>query len=112
MSDLIKRADAIKALGEAMPQMSTPDGCGWNDWETHIACEAFADAIKIVEAIPPVDRPQGEWIVSDDKYFHTCQFCNAEVDVSMGTGIFVNNDEVSHMNFCPYCGAKMEGVDE
>ena len=57
-------------------------------------------------------RPQGEWIVSDDKYFYTCQFCNADVDVSMGTGIFVNNDEVSHVNFCPNCGARMKGADD
>ena len=56
------------------------------------------------------DRPQGEWIVSDDKYFHTCQFCNADVDVSMGTGIFVDNEEVSHMNYCPNCGARMSNA--
>ena len=66
----------------------------------------FADAVK---ALPSADRLQGEWILSDDRCWKTCSECGADVDVSIGLGIYVNNDEVSEMRFCPNCGARMKG---
>lgn len=59
-----------------------------------------------------VEIPQGEWKLSDDRYWKTCSECGADVDVSIGLGIYVNNDEVSEMCFCPNCGARMKGVDD
>ena len=60
------------------------------------------------EHLSSAERKTGKWIVSDDKYWHTCPFCNADIDVSMGTGVYVGNDEVNHVNYCPNCGCKME----
>jgi len=57
------------------------------------------------------DRPQGKWILSDDRCWKTCSECGADVDVSIGLGIYVNNDEVSEMCFCPNCGARMFAKD-
>lgn len=72
---------------------------------------AFADAVK---ALPSADRPQGEWIdyigydlgiegqwLRDDgkTVFVQCDQCDS---------IIVRN-LMTHMNFCPYCGARMKG---
>ena len=54
----------------------------------------------------------GHWILSEDRYFKTCSECGAEVDVSMGLGIFVDDIRVDEMNYCPNCGAKMDEVEE
>ena len=54
-SDYIRRADAVDALTKTMPTPATPDGTGEFDHEIHIADEAFADAISIIESIDPAD---------------------------------------------------------
>ena len=55
MNDLISRQAAIDALAKTMPTPATPDGAGEFDHEIHIADEAFADAIRIIESIKPAD---------------------------------------------------------
>lgn len=74
------------------------------------------DLCDIVAEIPSEDvQPvkHGRWILSDDKYWLTCSFCGADIDVSCGAPFFyVDNDEVSHINFCPNCGARMDGDSE
>lgn len=47
--------DAVDALAKTMPTPATPDGAGEFDHEIHIADEAFADAIRIIESIEPAD---------------------------------------------------------
>ena len=54
----------------------------------------------------------GRWIFSEDRYWKTCPECGAEVDVSMGLGMFVDGIEVDEMKYCPNCGAKMDEVEE
>ena len=55
MGDLIDRQAAIDALAKTMPTPVTPDGAGEFDHEIHIADEAFADAIRIIESLEPAD---------------------------------------------------------
>jgi len=55
MSDYISRQAAIDALAKTMPTPATPDGAGEFDHEIHIADEAFADAIRIIESLEPAD---------------------------------------------------------
>ena len=55
MSDYIRREDAVNALAKTMPTPATPDGAGEFDHEIHIADEAFADAIRIIESLEPAD---------------------------------------------------------
>lgn len=52
MSDTISRAAAIDAIGKAIPQLTTPDGCGEFDHEIQIADEAFLDCMKIISVLP------------------------------------------------------------
>lgn len=71
----------------------------------------------MIENMPTIEAEpvnHGRWIPSDDKNWLTCSFCGANVDVSCGAPFFyVDNDEVSHVNFCPNCGCKqdLEGGD-
>lgn len=73
----------------------------------------LSDLCDIVAEIPSEDvQPvkHGRWIRSDDQCWLTCPFCDTDVDVSCGAPFFyVDNDEVSHINFCPNCGARMDG---
>ena len=55
MSDYISRQAAIEALAKTMSTPATPDGAGEFDHEIHIADEAFADAIRIIESLEPAD---------------------------------------------------------
>jgi len=55
MNDYISRQAAIDALAKTMPTPVTPDGAGEFDHEIHIADEAFADAIRIIESLEPAD---------------------------------------------------------
>lgn len=54
----------------------------------------------------------GLWILSDDGYWLTCPFCYVEIDVSVGILMYVDNEEVEHINFCPNCGERMFKEDE
>jgi ribosomal protein S27AE len=54
-----------------------------------------------------LERKKGQWILSDDREWKTCSECGAEVDVSMGTGVYVGLDAVDELRFCPNCGAMM-----
>lgn len=91
MSDLIKREDAIKAI-EELPNAYN----GWSD--------AYDKAyiIGTLEEVPKADRPQGEWIYTnnplrlDDEW--ACNRC--------GNISFVKT------NFCDRCGARMKGADD
>ena len=58
------------------------------------------------------ERKKGHWILSDDRQWKTCSECGAEIDISMGTGVYVGVDAVSEMRFCPNCGARMDGESD
>lgn len=68
--------------------------------------DGYAEALEVTDENEP--KRHGQWIISEDRYFKTCSKCGAEVDVSMGLGIFVDGDEVDEMNYCPSCGAIMD----
>ena len=60
---------------------------------------AFADAVK---ALPSADRPQGEWIYTNDPLRLNDEWaCSRCGNIS-----FVKT------NFCDRCGAQMKGVDD
>ena len=56
---------------------------------------------EVLNSIPTIDRPQGEWIDISEWYAprQKCSICETIVD---GYG----------SNFCPDCGAKMKGADD
>ena len=122
MNDLIKREDAIEALGEE-PYVWTDDDefaqgerSQWitdvsalkavpsadrptvdKDYLMQLIQEAVYDGEACAKLLDLVDRPQGEWI--NDGFAHRCSECGKQ-----GVGI-------EYYNFCPNCGAKMKGVD-
>lgn len=60
---------------------------------------AFADAVK---ALPSANRPQGEWIYTNDPLRLNDEWaCNRCGNIS-----FVKT------NFCDRCGARMKGADD
>ena len=61
--------------------------------------EQFNDAVPVVH---------GKWDKGTDSNWHICEECGAEVDISMGTGVWVEGVELYELKYCPYCGAKMD----
>lgn len=89
--DLISRADAIKAVSEAVAYG-----------------EGFIDVLKALESLPSAEAVHGEWVRKyDDKvncYWYECDQCG-EYRPRNQFGKEYN------ANFCPNCGAKMGGDD-
>ena len=61
--------------------------------------EQFNDAVPVVH---------GKWDKGTDSDWHICEECGAEVDISMGTGVWVKGVELYELKYCPYCGAKKD----
>jgi len=91
--DLIKRADAIEALGEE-PYVWTDD-----DEFAQGERSQWIDDVSAIKAVPSADRPQGEWENYKDE--HRCSECG---EVVIGDWY---DDE--WYDYCPNCGAKMKG---
>lgn len=63
----------------------------------------FNDAVPVVH---------GKWDKGTDSNWHICEECGAEVDISMGTGVWVEGVELYELKYCPYCGAKMDAQEK
>ena len=87
MSDLISRADAIEVLMETIAPPSV----------------TLDTLVMRIDALPSAEaRPTGEWIfntsTSNGKSWNVCSEC--------GESMF------HPANFCPNCGARMEGGED
>lgn len=88
MSDLISRAAAIGCLGNSPEQMCMP----WSEMERMLRELPAVDAAPVVH---------GRWI--DYKDEHQCSVCKETTIVDFYVWRAIQFD------FCPYCGAKMDG---
>lgn len=95
MSDLISREAALNAI------KSYCDGC---DNYNGVRCSScyIDSAIIAVDAVLAVDAEpvrHGRWVYNDDDImpYKSCSLCGCEAFDLHGA------------NYCPYCGAKMEG---
>ena len=92
MSDLISRRAAIDAVSEAC-----------SEWRGIFGrCE---DALKTLPTVDVEPLRHGEWIRDTDHHWdskYKCSRCEYETDVDtcFGKPLY---------NYCPYCGAKMDG---
>ena len=59
------------------------------------AANAYEHASDLLDEMPTVERPQGEWLKSIDSDYHTCSACKMEILKS------------AFDNFCPNCGLPM-----
>ena len=62
-TDTISRRAAIDALAEAMPSLTTPDGCGQFDHDIQVTDEAYVDCMRIIHDLPSAQR----WIPTSVK---------------------------------------------
>lgn len=105
MSDLIRRADAIKALYKynfvskdviereikAIPSVDIPHS---DDWEKY-SDKLWKNAYERGKA----DRPQGKWILFPMGYL-VCSVCGS------------HHSNSKPCNYCDNCGARMKGADD
>ena len=70
-------------------------------------CGVLAGAMKLLEAQPTIEeRKTGKWIEVEDFYNRIrgrCSVCGWEAHMY--------EDDVVGMDYCPNCGAKMEGTE-
>lgn len=100
--NLISRAAAIEAIGERpLNWTDTPRELqAISDWDGYIA------ALKSVPAVDAVPVVHGRWLECEDGWGDThyqCSECGEEWNLDAGT------PEENDMNYCPNCGAKMDG---
>ncbi len=50
----------------------------------------------------------GKWEVSESGEMCTCSECGAVFDISIGTGCYVDGEELELPKYCLNCGAKMD----
>lgn len=97
--EYISRKAAEKAIAAAMPSMSTPDGSGENDHLVLAAQEMCVDAIKAVREVPAAEVApvvHAEWVI--DEFGRSCSACHEYIA-----------DDARTSEYCPSCGAKMDG---
>ena len=109
--DLIKRSDAVAAIANLHVSHDREEIFKAYAKNPHSMTTDFEgtliDAINAVEALPPADRPQGEWINKHEWangfYERECSICGAMKPILMHT---------AKVNFCPSCGCRMKGADD
>ena len=92
MDDLISRQAAIDMLKNRWKKTRNYEGIGDDIAEE---CELY---LKQVPSAQPVRK--GHWIGYAGTIGNECSICHTWLDVMQGT---------AEMNFCPNCGAKMDG---
>ena len=91
MSDLIKREDAIKVTWQE-PTYTDP-------------LNVLTEVRDGIEAIPSVDRPQGKWIDSQGRPMRLYESFSANCSACGEWSEYLTE-------YCPHCGAKMDGGEK
>lgn len=98
MNDLIKRADAIKAVAEPFEEEL---------WDGVL--RSIRDVVSVLNDIPSAEN-KGEWITEERDSIYgkkirlKCSECGDIFDVS--------ERAFPYERFCRYCGARMKGADD
>ena len=99
MAEYIARESAIEAI------MSDPPDAHYQSW--------YAEKIKAIPAADVAPVRHGHWIMkktSAGASCTVCSHCNASVKYNDEYGTVVMN--LKGANYCPNCGAKMDGCAE
>lgn len=89
-TDLISRADAIKAIESRQTEQWIDADVDYNN--------GLESAVAEIKALPSADRPSGEWVIRENGN-KECSLCGHE-----------RQDGWDY--FCGYCGARMKGGDD
>lgn len=109
MNDLIKRADAIKAINARSNWYQVT--CNGKQIAVMLMAK---DVNEILEKVPSADRPQGEWIYGEHDVAmcdgYRCDRCGFFVPWDYEHKFI---DFINDYHFCPNCGADMrKGADD
>lgn len=91
MDEYIKREYAVDAVADVY--YNTPD--------INLSCEKFEAAILKIQAADVAPVRHGRWEEASDGDGIVCPFCRTD----FCTIIY----DTEHFNYCPNCGAKMDG---
>lgn len=113
--ELIKKNALISTLknwlSEDMTAHSTMYGDGYDD--------AVQDIIKLIEtempveelrALPAAQPKTGRWILDTTQFLpeYVCTNCKSRFPLVASGGEFYSTLCCENMNYCPFCGAKVE----
>ena len=96
--DLIDRAAALEIIDIAL------NNIGYEN--------QFEEARTEIEKLPAVEAVQmrrGKWIMKDSGLWQECSVCGVAVEVD--SMYMCKASEDMNFNYCPHCGAKMEGLN-
>ena len=103
MSMISELVDRLRTESKSMGKYGT-------DYMATLLMQASATIITLSEKAR-ADRPQGEWIVTDEDGW--ANGTHALICSECGEGYHLNIERViGDWNFCPNCGAKMKGADD
>lgn len=98
MSDLISRQEVLNKLDELDQQ------------ELYLPCY-FKE--YIIEEVPSVQQKTGRWILDTTQFLpeYVCTNCKSRFPLVASEGNY-STLCCKNMNYCPYCGTKMEDETE
>lgn len=102
MADTIDRDELLRELTKRRAEKEHDRNLGSGFYRQGYL-EGFDDAIKIVDSVPPADvEPvrRGTWKPTEAPFMNECEDCS----VCGYRAVWGHR-----YNYCPHCGAKMEG---
>ena len=107
MDDLISRAAAIAEIEEYIEEYSELEPeTGYHNLKW-CAMEEAKDVLSMLPAVDAAPVVHGRWEEVDDgwgEWYYRCSACGCEWFLEDGT------PAENGMNYCPRCGAKMDGL--
>lgn len=104
MSDLIRRSTLLEQIKSQMPQF----GGGIISQTISVCTDVAVELVKAAPAVDAVPVVHGWWVMRNpDKYGYTKPKCSV-----CGEYHLSDWSDYTNCNYCPNCGAKMDGGND